>query len=129
MDITKQEISILLRGWQEEKRIVKCGVNFGSGRVSQIVGTVDVVEDLRVHISATRLQDVAGGDHFWVEIPLIHADRYVYVEGHEAPAEFVPDIAEFRHKGMIGIESRNGLKFSLLALRTEEERAERLQSE
>jgi len=124
MDTTKENIISLLHGWQEEQRLVKCGVTLGPDRVSQVVGKVDVVEDFRLHISATKLKNVAAGDHYWIEIPLMRVERYVYVEGHEAPAEYRADIAELRYKGMIGIELRNGLKFALLALRTEEERLE-----
>jgi hypothetical protein len=121
MEIKKQEAFDILNAWRTDQRLVQCGLNVGARRISQILGRVDTVQESFIHISASRL-DIPSGDRFCITIPVANIRHYEYVEGHEAPQDYLPNILEERFKGMIGLECIDGLKLAILAFKTSEER-------
>src|SRR5579862_4082075 len=122
MEMKKQEALDMLLGWRKDERLITCGINVNGLRVSQMLGMVDTVEDSFIHISATKLREIHLGDQFWITVPVANVIRYEYVEGHEAPQDYLPNILQERYIGMMGLECRDGLKVAIL--RSEEHTSE-----
>ena len=121
MEMKRQDAFDVLRGWQADERVVQCGVNIGATRISQILGRVDTVSEAFIHVSASRLE-MQSGDQFWVTIHIVNISHYEYIEGHEVPPDYLPNVLEERYKGMIGLECRDGVKIALLAFKSGGER-------
>ena len=89
MEATPSEAYELLRKWQDEKRIIQCGLFEEMGSSCGIIGRIEKLDEESVHISAKSLYPRG---HFYNLVVNFHGARFTFEDWRDAPPEHVESL-------------------------------------